>query len=130
MAAFAGKKYDDAAAKALGFIKSQMDVSAWAYGLQFAEVYDETYAHQLMWGTVTGLSPDDDKIFPRHINVNEYYAPDYTGSVAGTWFGLSDVKFEYVGVGDGQTVGCATNQNHHFKWWSAKSPKRADYMHA
>jgi hypothetical protein len=87
-----------------------MDVSAaWPYGIEFANVYDETYAGKLVWGQVTGLTGSEEKIFPQHINVNEYCDPDYVNYVVGTWFDLSDAEYEYVGEGDGQTLGRSTN---------------------
>lgn len=106
---FEGQKYIDASAAALDFIKRQMNVSNFLYTPSFAEQYADDYTANIIWGTVAGLPGGDEKVFPQHINVNEYYPPDYTDYVAGTWFGLSDVQYEYVGEGDGQTLGRSTN---------------------
>jgi len=90
MGIFTGVKYDEASSKALAFIKSQMDVSQWLYTIEFAESYSEEYANNLLWGNVIGLPNEDEKIFPKHINVDAYYGPDYVGVVSGIWFDLPD----------------------------------------
>ena len=87
---FQGAKYDEASQKALEFIKAQMDVSQWLYTVNFAEDYAVSYANNLIWGTVQGLPNEDEKIFPKHINVDSYYGPDYEGVVSGIWFDLPD----------------------------------------
>ena len=90
MRVFQGAKYDEASQKALEFIKAQMDVSQWLYTVNFAEDYADSYANNLIWGTVQGLPNEDEKIFPKHINVDSYYGPDYEGVVSGIWFDLPD----------------------------------------
>lgn len=90
MSVFQGAKYDEASQKALEFIKAQMDVSQWLYTVNFAEDYADSYANNLIWGTVQDLPNEDEKIFPKHINVDSYYGPDYEGVVSGIWFGLPD----------------------------------------
>ena len=90
MGIFTGEKYEEASSKALAFIKSQMDVSKWIYSVEFGEYYTNDYANNLLWGRVLGLPNEDEKIFPKHINVGEYYGPDYEGVVSGVWFDLHD----------------------------------------
>ena len=98
MGIFTGAKYEEASTKALAFITSQMDVSQWLYLIEFAENYDEAYANNLLWGSVKELPNEDEKVFPKHINVNDYYGPDYVGVVSGIWFDLPDTTGYTVDV--------------------------------
>lgn len=95
---FNEEKYEKASKKALEFIKRQMDVNDFKYAISFAERYENDYSNNVMWGRVSGLSPDFEQIFPKYINVDNYYEYDYTGKVFGTWHGLSDYENYAVNV--------------------------------
>ena len=40
-------------------------------------------------GSAPGLPGEDEKVFPQHINVDQYYSPNYSGIISGTWFNLA-----------------------------------------
>lgn len=74
----------------LNFLKTQMDTARFNYSIDFANQYGSDYSSQIIWGHVSGLPNEDEKIFPKYINVNEYYSPDYSGIVSGSWTGLAN----------------------------------------
>jgi len=68
----------------LSFIKSQMDTAKFQYDVTLNETGNT------LLGQVSNLPNEDDKIFPQHINVDQYYSSNYSGIISGTWFNLSD----------------------------------------
>jgi len=87
--------YTEASNKCLAFMKSQLNVSNFIYPISFGEAYSDSYAGDVIWGTVSGLPAEDEKVHPQHINMAEYYDYYYTGQVVGVWFGL-DNPSEYT----------------------------------
>ena len=79
-----------AAADALAFIKRQMNGSRFTHTLSFGEKYDEAYEGQLMWCRAEGFGADDAREEAQYIAVDQFFAPEYSGVVSGTWSGLDD----------------------------------------
>ncbi len=79
-----------AAEDALAFLKRQMNVSRFTHTLSFGEKYDSDYAGRFMWCEVSGFGDGDKQIAPKHISVDDFIAPDYSGVLSGTWHGLDD----------------------------------------
>ena len=59
---FPEQKYTEAAEKALAFIKRQMDVNNFQFQITFAEPYGDEYNGDVVWGEITGLTPDGREI--------------------------------------------------------------------
>lgn len=74
----------------LNFLKAQMDTAQFQYSIDFANQYGSDYSSQIIWGHVAGLPNEDEKVFPKYINVGEYYSPEYSGIISGTWTGISN----------------------------------------
>ncbi len=79
-----------AADDALAFIKRQMNVSRFTHTLSFGEKYDNDYTGRFMWCEVSGFSDGDKRIEPKHLSVDNFIAPDYSGVISGKWSGLDD----------------------------------------
>lgn len=87
---FPEQKYTDAAEKALAFIKRQMDVNNFRFQITFSKPYEDAYSGDVVWGEITGLTPDYDQVFPKYIGVDSYYDFSFTGKVSGTWHDVPD----------------------------------------
>lgn len=87
---FPEQKYTDAAEKALAFIKRQMDVNNFQFQITFAEPYGDEYNGDVVWGEITGLTPDHDQVFPKYIGTAGYFDFAFTGKVSGTWHDVPD----------------------------------------
>lgn len=81
---------DRAAEDALAFIKRQMNSSQFTHTLAFGEEYSETHAGLLVWCKVSGFDESDAKELPQYIGVDQFFLPEYSGVVSGTWSGLDD----------------------------------------
>ena len=81
---------DRAAEDALAFIKQQMNSSQFTHTLALGEEYGEEHAGQLVWCKVLGFNDSDAKEMPQHIAVDQFFSPEYSGEVSGTWSGLDD----------------------------------------
>lgn len=126
---FTASKYTDASDKAIEFIKRQLDVNNFKFDVDFAEEYDDTYSGDVLWGTVDGLNSDYDQVFPKYINVPEYYGYDYKGKVKGTWTGISDYSNYAVVVyvkrdADYVVVTCPLKAN---GTWESSIPYKENY---
>ena len=75
--------YTEASNKCLAFMKSQLNVSNFIYPISFGEAYSDSYAGDVIWGTVSGLPAEDEKVHPQHINMAEYYDYYYTDRCPG-----------------------------------------------
>ena len=95
---FDGDKYKTASDKALSFIKRQLDVNNFKFSVSFDQAYSDSYSGDVISGTVIGLNPDEDQVFPKYINVDTYYDYSYKGKVHGTWHGISDYQNYAVNV--------------------------------
>lgn len=76
--------------KLISFLKSQMNTANFKYSIDFAHKYNTDYESQLVWGQVNDLPNEDEKVFPKYINVDNYYSPEYSGMISGTWFNLAN----------------------------------------
>ena len=95
---FDGDKYKTASDKALSFIKRQLDVNNFKFSVSFDQAYSDYYSGDVISGTVNGLNPDEDQVFPKYINVDTYYDYAYKGKVHGTWHDISDYQNYAVNV--------------------------------
>lgn len=87
----------------LNFLKAQMDTAKFQYPIDFANQYGSDYSSQIIWGQVEELPNEDEKVFPKYINVGEYYSPEYSGIVSGTWTSIKnpdDYKVEIYILSD------------------------------
>lgn len=82
----------DTSTQLLNFIKSQMDTAKFKFDVTLTSV------NTTLQGQVTGLPNEDEKVFPQHINVDQYYSPDFSGTISGTWFNLTDPEKYLVEV--------------------------------
>lgn len=78
---FDEEKYKDAAQKCLEFMKRQLNVNNFQYGLSFGEEYSSGYQGDVIWGERTGLSKEEDQVFPKYISCDKYYDYKYVGQV-------------------------------------------------
>ena len=78
---FDGDKYKTASDKAISFIKRQLDVNNFKFSVSFDQAYSDSYSGDVISGTVNGLNPDEDQVFPKYINVDTYYDYSYKGKV-------------------------------------------------
>ena len=81
---FDEEKYKDAAQKCLEFMKRQLNVNNFQYGLSFCEEYSSGYQGDVIWGELTGLSKEEDQVFPKYISCDKYYDYKYVGQVSGS----------------------------------------------
>ena len=86
---FTDAKYIEAAAKAIAFMKRQLNVNNFVYDIEFAEEYGESFEGDVLYGTVSGLSSGESQTYPKYLSTNKYYDYDYTGALSGTWRNLS-----------------------------------------
>lgn len=95
---FNEEKYKIASDKCLEFLEGQMNVNNFQYQLIFAERYDETFAGGIIHGTVEGLDNQFEQIFPKYINVENYYNKDFKGVVKGIWKNIDISDIDNYGV--------------------------------
>ncbi|WP_125764113.1 hypothetical protein [Levilactobacillus mulengensis] len=69
--------------KLISFIKSQMDTAKFKYDITLSS------DGNTLQGCAPGLPGEDEKVFPQHVNVDQYYSPNYSGIISGTWFNLA-----------------------------------------
>ena len=81
---FDEEKYKDAAQKCLEFMKRQLNVNNFQYGLSFGEEYSSGYQGDVIWSELTGLSKEEDQVFPKYISCDKYYDYKYVGQVSGS----------------------------------------------
>ncbi len=79
-----------AAEDALAFLKRQMNGSRFTHALAFGQPYEDTYAEQPMWCQADGFAEGDALTQPDFIATQQFYPPEYTGSISGTWRWLDD----------------------------------------
>ncbi len=65
-------------------MKRQLNVNNFQYGLSFGEEYSSGYQGDVIWGEMTGLSKEEDQVFPKYISCDKYYDYKYVGQVSGS----------------------------------------------
>ena len=65
-------------------MKRQLNVNNFQYSLSFGEEYSSGYQGDVIWGELTGLSKEEDQIFPKYISCDKYYDYKYVGQASGS----------------------------------------------
>lgn len=81
---FEGSKYKEASRKCVDFITRQLNVNNFKYDIDFAEEYGDYFSGDVVWGTVSGISENENKSGGGRIFVDDFYDYKYQGRVSGT----------------------------------------------
>lgn len=79
-----------AAEDALSFLRRQMNGSRFTHMLTPGEAYGEDYEGRFMWYRAEGFGADDTRREPQYVAADQFFDPEYSGVLSGTWSGLDD----------------------------------------
>lgn len=121
---FDGEKYQESAEKCLSFIKRQLNVNDFRYEISFAEEYDSYFTEDVVWGNISGLSSDEDQVFPKYVSTSQFYDYSYTGQVSGTCTGSGGVNVYVYRDNKYLVLTCPVNGGS----WKTESTYRETYL--
>ena len=121
---FDEEKYKEASDKCVDFIKRQLNVNDFRYEISFAEEYGSYFTEDVVWGNISGLSSDEDQVFPKYVSTSQFYDYSYTGQVSGTCTGSGGVNVYVYRDNKYLVLTCPVNGGS----WKTESTYRETYL--